>query len=347
MLSGILINALRGRLIMEEKIKQKKHTKNEIANFLLNNKALLLLFMALITCTAISEHFLSLNNIRNVLRQNAASCILGLGFTCILSAGNIDLSVGYMTGMLGVIAALIDTRTSIPFGITVLIVLGAGVFCGFVNGLIGMTIKMPMFIITLATGQFFRGVCYVISNNTPVTGVSDSMKFLGQGYVGVVPVPVILMVISGVAIYIILNKSIVGRWAVAMGGNAEAARISGINISRITIVVYVLLGLCCSLASLILTGRAVSAQPTAGAGMEMDAIAAVVIGGTSMSGGKAKVIGTFFGVMLVGVLNNVLNLLGIDSNYQYMVKAIMIIVAVTLDSCAQKYFDNQLKKAVK
>lgn len=322
-------------------------TKSKVITFLLNNKALLLLIIMLGCCSLISEHFFSAYNLRNVLRQVASSSVLAFGFTCVLSAGNIDLSVGYMVGMLGIISGLLDTRTNIPFPVVVVIVLFCGAFCGMLNGVIGMAIKMPMFIVTLATGQIYRGICYVISNNTPVTGISDGIKFIGQGYVGVIPFPVVLMLLVGIIVYIILNKSMYGRWAVAMGGNKETARLSGINVTHMTVMVYTILGICCAVASLILTGRAVSAQPTAGTGMEMDAIAAVVIGGTSMAGGKAKVVDTLWGVLLIGALSNVLNMLGMDSNFQFIAKGIMILIAVTLDSAAQKYFNNQLRKAVK
>ena len=147
-------------------------------------------------------------------------------------------------------------------------------------------------------------------------------------------------------VFIILNKTIFGRWAVAMGGNPETARVSGINTFWVTSGVYALMGVCCAVAALVLTGRAGSAQPTAGDGMEMDAIAAVVIGGTAMSGGKAKVGGTFFGVMLIGLLTNVFNLLGMDTNFQYLLKGLLILLAVTIDSAASSYFNNQLRKSV-
>ena len=326
---------------------KNKSIKNRLMRFLINNKAMLLAIIALIVASTISPAFFSFKNLRNVLRQNTTYFVLAAGFTCVICSGNIDLSVGLMTGMLGIFVGLLDTALHLPTFFIILITILIGAFCGFLNGYIGKLIRMPMFIVTLATGQMYKGICYMVSKNKPITGIRDSIKFLAQGYVlKEIPVAIIITTIVMITVYIILNKSIFGRWAVAMGGNPETARVSGINTFWVTTGVYAMLGACCAVAALVLTGRAGSAQPTAGDGMEMDAIAAVVIGGTAMSGGTAKVGGAFFGVILIGLLTNVFNLLGMDTNFQYLLKGLLILLAVTIDSAASAYFANQLRKNV-
>jgi ribose/xylose/arabinose/galactoside ABC-type transport system permease subunit len=315
-----------------------------LLDFLLNNKALIILLVLCVGCTFATSSFLNPINIRNVIRQICASTIIGVGFTCVIASGNLDLSVGYMLGMLGVIMGLLS-KTAAPFPLVILAGLGAGALCGFLNGIIGIRFKLPLFIVTLATGQIFRGVCYLISNTSPVTGLPPAFKTLGQGYLGPIPIPVYIVIGATVIIYVILNRTAFGRYAVAAGGNRSAARISGINTDFITVAIYVLMGLCTTIAALIMTGRAASAQPAAGQGMEMDAIAAVVIGGTPLQGGKGKVMGTVFGCLIVGVINNALNLSRVDSNWQLIAKGSLILIAVLLDVITQSYFEQKLKKA--
>ncbi|MDR2618220.1 MAG: ABC transporter permease, partial [Treponema sp.] len=246
-----------------------------LLEFLLNNKALIILLVLCAGCALASPNFLNPINIRNVIRQICTSTIIGVGFTCVIASGNLDLSVGYMLGMLGVMMGLMS-KTAAPLPLVVLAGLGAGALCGFLNGIIGIRFRLPLFIVTLATGQVFRGICYLISNTSPVTGLPQAFKTLGQGYLGPIPIPVYIVIAATVIIYVILNRTAFGRYAVATGGNRTAARMSGINTDAVTIAIYILMGLCTTIAALIMTGRAASAQPAAGQGMEMDAIAAVV-----------------------------------------------------------------------
>jgi ribose transport system permease protein len=320
------------------------NTQSLLLEFLLNNKALIILLLLCIGCVFVSPNFLNPVNIRNVIRQICTSAIIGVGFTCVIASGNLDLSVGYMLGMLGVIMGLLS-KAMIPFPLVILAGLGIGALCGFINGIVGIRFRLPLFIVTLATGQIFRGLCYLISNTSPVTGLSPAFKTLGQGYFGPIPIPVYIVILATVIIYVILNRTAFGRYAVATGGNRVAARISGINTDFVTVAIYVLMGLCTTIAALIMTGRAASAQPAAGQGMEMDAIAAVVIGGTPLHGGKGKVMGTVFGCLIVGVINNALNLSRVDSNWQLIAKGSLILIAVLLDVITQTYFDKKLKKA--
>jgi ribose/xylose/arabinose/galactoside ABC-type transport system permease subunit len=320
---------------------QKKKINLDI---ILNNKALIILLILCAGCGIASPVFLTPGNLMNVLRQISASAIMGIGFTCIIASGNLDLSVGTMLGMLGVIMALIS-KTGMPFPAVILLCVLVGAFCGYLNGFIGVKFRLPLFIVTLATGQVFKGMCYLLSNTSPISGLPQAFKTVGQGYAGPVPIPILIMLAVGVIIYVLLNKTAFGRYAIATGGNREAACTSGINVQAVTIGVYMVMGICTAIAAMIMTGRAASAQPAAGQGMEMDAIAAVVIGGTSLYGGSGKVVGTVFGCMIVGVINNALNLAGVDSNWQLVAKGMLILLAVMMDVFSANYFNKKLKNA--
>jgi ribose/xylose/arabinose/galactoside ABC-type transport system permease subunit len=315
-----------------------------LLDLFLNNKALIILLLLCVGCSLATPSFLSAVNLRNVIRQISTSAMIGIGFTCVIASGNLDLSVGYMLGMLGVMMGLMS-KTWMPFPLVIAAGFLAGGLCGFFNGIIGIRFKLPLFIVTLATGQMYKGICYLASNTSPVSGLPAAFKTAGQGYVGPVPIPVCIVTAATILIYLIINRTAFGRYAIATGGNREAARTSGINTDFITVAIYVLMGFCTAGAAVIMTGRAASAQPAAGQGMEMDAIAAVVIGGTPLSGGKGKVMGTVFGCLIVGVINNFLNLSRVDSNWQQIAKGLLILVAVLLDVVTENYFQQKLKKA--
>jgi ribose/xylose/arabinose/galactoside ABC-type transport system permease subunit len=321
---------------------QRKHGK--VLDLLIDNIALVILIVLCVVGTIATKGlFVSPTNLRNVVRQICVSSIIGIGFTCVIASGNLDLSVGTMLGMLGVIIALIS-KTALGFWGALGIGLCIGAACGGLNGIIGVKLRLPLFIVTLATGQVFKGICYLLSNTSPISGLPAIFKTIGQGHWGPVPIPVYIMMFVGLIVYVLLNKTIFGRHAIATGGNREAARTSGINVGRTTILVYTLMGICNVVAAVIMTGRAASAQPAAGQGMEMDAIAAVVIGGTPLSGGYGKIVGTMIGCLIVGVIANVLNLIGMDSNWQLIAKGFMILCAVGLDVLTTLYVNAQMRR---
>lgn len=324
---------------------KKKGRSSSLVDLLLDNKAVLILLLLCIVATCMNSAFLGGRNIMNVIRQVCASAILGVGFTLVIASANLDLSVGYMLGMIGVIMGLLS-RANVPFPLVLIAGLAVGALCGFINGFIGVKFKLPLFIVTLATGQVYRGACQLLSNTSPVNGLQNAFKVLGQGYLLGVPIPIYIMVVVGVTLYIVLNKTRFGRHAIATGGNREAARTSGINTDSVTIRIYMIMGVCAAIAAMVMTGRAFSAQPAAGQGMEMDAIAAVVIGGTSLSGGAGRIGGTVVGCLIVGVINNMLNLAGVDSNWQLVAKGLLILAAVLLDVASSRYFGKKLKKVV-
>ncbi|MCI8549731.1 MAG: ABC transporter permease [Lachnospiraceae bacterium] len=302
-----------------------------IQNLLMGNKALLIVIALGVILSIASPAFLTSSNLLNVVRQVCVSTLLSIGFTIVLSSGNMDLSIGTLMGLCGMILAKLVKEAGVPLPAAILIVFGVAVFGGLLNAAILSLFSVPAFIVTLATQSIFKGVNYLISDLVPVSGLPSELLFLGQGYLFGIPMPIYIMLLVVLAVWVMMNRTKFGRYILAVGGNAEAARASGINTKRINFGVYICCGLCAGVASIIMTGRVGSAQVGAGVGMEMDAIAAVVIGGTSMSGGKANVWGTLFGCLLVGIVNNGMNLLGINPNWQVIAKGFLILFAVIID----------------
>lgn len=323
---------------------RKIKISSETVYFLLNNKAIFIFLLLFMISCFISPVFLSTRNLLNVVRQICVSAIVGIGFTTVIASGNLDLSVGDMISLLGAIMALLS-RSGLPFLLVVPLGMTIGAGLGFLNGIIGVSIGLPLFIVTLATGQIFGGITNLISHNSAVTGISPEFKALGQGYFLGIPAPVYVLLAVGIAIYLILNKTAFGRRIVAIGGNKEAAYVSGVNTKKVTVGVYMLMGVCASVAAIVLTGRANSAQPSAGAGMALDAVAAVVIGGTALSGGSGKIVGTIIGCLIVGTINNMLNLMAVDSNWQSVAKGLLIVLAVSLDVFSNYFFKKRMERA--
>ncbi len=290
----------------------------------------LILIMTIITI--LNPDFLSVSNLMNVLRQVSINALIAFGMTFVILTGGIDLSVGSTLALTGAVTAgLMASGVDPIFAMLLGLLLGA--VLGAINGIIIAKGKVAPFIATLATMTIYRGLTLVYTDGRPVSGLGDSLTFqlLGKGYFLGIPIPVVTMIISFGVLYFILKKTTFGRRVYAVGGNEEASILSGINADRIKIYVYSLLGLLAALASLILTSRLNSAQPTAGEMFELDAIAAVVLGGTSLTGGRGWIVGTLIGALIIGVLNNGLNLIGVTSFFQQVVKGAVILLAVLLD----------------
>ncbi len=290
----------------------------------------LLLIVAIISI--MSPSFLTLNNLLNVLRQVSINALIAFGMTFVILTGGIDLSVGSILALTGAVSAGLMAGGMDPL-LAMLLGLLLGAILGAINGLIIAKGKVAPFIATLATMTIYRGLTLVYTEGKPISGLGDSMAFqmLGKGYFFGIPVPVVTMIIAFGVLYFILKKTTFGRRVYAVGGNEEASRLSGISVDRIKIYVYALTGALAALASLILTSRLNSAQPTAGTMFELDAIAAVVLGGTSLTGGRGWIVGTIIGALIIGVLNNGLNLIGVSSFFQQVVKGAVILIAVLLD----------------
>lgn len=320
---------------MENKKTVKTAPSNVVTKFISENlgilAALVILCVFLAVFPATGSHFRTVKNVFNVLRQNSTNLLLSCGMTMVIILGGIDLSVGSVIALSGVIAAGCVSRYNLPIGIAFLIGIIIGVIFGLFNGFVISKTTIPAFIVTLATMNIARGLAGVYTGGSPVRVVSQQWQFLGAGYIGGVPVPVIIMIIVFIISLLILNKTKLGRHIYAVGGNVKAAEFSGISVQKVKFLVYTFSGLMAGLAGIILASRMYSGQPTAGEGAEMDAIAAVVVGGTSMAGGSGKLGGTLIGALIIGVLNNGLNLMNVNSFWQTVVKGVVILLAVMLD----------------
>ena len=306
--------------------------RNKLSENIAKIGPLIGLVFIVILLAFLSDSFLTVDNILNLLRQISINALIAFGMTFVILTAGIDLSVGSLLALgsaltAGMLSSGMDPILAIFLGLIIGLVLGA------LNGLIITKGKVAPFIATLATMTIFRGATLVYTDGKPVTGLSDSVLFqmMGKGYFFFIPVPVIIMLVVFLVLYFILHNTVFGRRVYAVGGNEEAATLSGVKSDRIKILVYSLTGMLAVLAGIILTSRLNSAQPTAGTMYELDAIAAVVIGGTSLMGGRGRITGTLIGALIIGVISNGLNLLNVSSFYQQIVKGAVILFAVMLD----------------
>lgn len=290
------------------------------------------LLLIIVILTIMSPNFSTPENLLNVLRQVSINALIAFGMTFVILTGGIDLSVGSILALSSALTAGMLASGMDPI-LAVLIGLLAGAGMGLINGVIIAKGKVAPFIATLATMTIFRGLTLVYTEGRPITGLTDAVSFqmLGKGYFLGIPFPVVTMLITYFILFFLLKKTTFGRGVYAIGGNEEASRLSGLKVDRLKMGVYALSGLLAALAGITLMSRLDSAQPTAGTSYELDAIAAVVLGGTSLSGGRGWIFGTLIGVLIIGVLNNGLNLLNVSSFYQQVVKGGVILLAVLID----------------
>jgi len=305
--------------------------KEFILQFLDKFKAGIGLLAMVIVMSFLSDRFLTLPNMLNIFRQVSIMGMMAVGMTMVILAQGIDLSVGSILALSGAVTAgMMAGDTSMV--LSVLIGLAVGTGLGLFNGLMISKAKLPDFIVTLAMMSIARGLVLVYTGGRPISGFDPAFRTIGGGRVGMVPIPVIIFAVILVIGYLVLNKTTFGRYIYAVGGNQQAAKLAGINTDRIKIKVYAISGFLSAVSGVILTSRLNSAQPTAGVAYELDVIAMVVLGGTSLVGGKGTIGGTLIGALIIGVLNNSLNLLGVASFYQEVAKGLVILVAVLLDS---------------
>ncbi len=285
--------------------------------------------------TARTPYFLTLSNLLNVAQQTAINAIIAAGMTFVIITAGIDLSVGSIVAFAGVVLGSV-LAAGHPLSAGLAAGLGVGLFCGLANGLLIAYGRLPPFIATLGMMSVARGAALLYTGGRPVSGFPDNFRFLATGQVLHIPMPVVLMAGVYGAAHFLLGRTKLGRYAYAIGGNEQATRLSGVNVRRYKTLVYGLSGALSGLAAVILTARLDSAQPIAGIMYELDAIAAAVIGGTSLMGGEGKICGTLIGALIMGVLRNGLNLLDVSSYIQQIVIGSVIIVAVFLDMALKK-----------
>ncbi len=292
----------------------------------------------------ISPYFFTTQNILNVLRQASINGILAIGMTFVILTRGIDLSVGSVVALAGIIGASFATTSSIagvagapyPAYVAILVGIAVGLAAGSVSGIIVSRFRVPPFVVTLGMLSTARGLTLLYTDGRPVPSLEPSFRWIGTGEVFGVPTPILILIAVFAISWWVLGRTRFGRHVYAIGGNPRAASTSGIFVSRIRLAVYMISGAMAGLAGLVLSARTGSGLTQAGISYELDAIAAVVIGGTSLSGGVGTVTGTLFGALIIAVMNNGLDLLGVDSNYQQIIKGLMIVIAVMIDTSREK-----------
>ncbi len=321
--------------------KKYSSRKDKFLVFFLENKSIILFVFICILAQIVSGGiFFRGTNISSVLRQVSVNCLMALGYVIVLTCGMIDLSTGHMLSLCGIVYSQVSFIAPLPVAIAATI--ATGLLCGTINGLLSIKLKLTPLILTLGTQQIFRGIAYLLCDGVSHNVTDPSMQFIGQGILfGFLPMTVLIVAVFIAIIAVLINRTKYGRHVLATGGNMEAARVSGVNTDNVKIKAFVIMGGMISFASLILTGRVAIAMPNAGQGMEMDAIASAIIGGTALSGGKANVIGAIFGALILGVISNLLNLAGVSSFWQWFFKGVIIIAAILLDSITETVFKKR------
>ncbi|KAA6208168.1 ribose ABC transporter permease [Avibacterium paragallinarum] len=309
-------------------------TTTKLKNFLIEQRSILALIVLIVIVSSINPNFFTMDNLLNILRQTSVNAIIAVGMTFVILTAGIDLSVGSVLALTGAIAASL-VNLDLSIFIVIPLVLLCGTLLGGISGVIIAKGNVQAFIATLVTMTLLRGVTMVYTDGRPISlgffDVADQFSFLGTGYLFNIPFPIWLMAMIFLIAWYILKHTPMGRYIYALGGNESATRLSGINVDKVKIFVYAVSGFLATVAGLIVTSRLSSAQPTAGVSYELDAIAAVVVGGTSLMGGKGRIFGTLIGALIIGFLNNALNLLDISSYYQMIAKSIVILAAVLTD----------------
>ncbi|HIW32364.1 MAG TPA: ABC transporter permease [Candidatus Paenibacillus intestinavium] len=322
-------------------------TVNPVMGMLKNNAGIIVVLLILCVILSIaSPVFLTTDNLISVLRQVSNNVFLALGMTLIMILGGIDLSVGAIVAVSGTLTVGLIVNNGLPIPIAILCGILIGVAVGFLNGLIIAKFKLPAFIVTLATMNIASGIAYIYSGGRSTRITDSAFTSIGTGKLfGFIPLPVIYMIIFIIIFMVVLNKTKFGTNIYAIGGNREAARLSGVPSMKVEITVYTIAGLLAAIAGIVLAARMYSGQPSVGSGYEMDAIAACVLGGVSMAGGRGRISGTIFGVLIIGVVSNGLNLMGVSSFWQLLIKGLIILIAVLIDAQKGKKLPFSFKLA--
>ncbi len=311
--------------------------KNSLQEFLKKTGILWVMIALIIVMSLISPTFLTSTNLINVVKQASITTIIGVGMTFVLVTGGIDLSVGSIMAFSGTLAASMAVADkNLPIVVSILTGMAIGTLCGFINGIGVAYIGFPPFIMTLGMMTIARGIPLVYTNGTPIFGLSDSFNALANSRILGIPTLVYYMVVICLVGYIILSKTVLGRRIYGIGGNEEAARLSGIPVARLKMLVYVFSGFLSGIAGILICSRITSGNGTVAEGYEMNAISAAVIGGVSMTGGSGSVLGMVVGAMILTIIQNSFDIIGVNSFYQDIIKGIIILLAVFLDLRSKK-----------
>ena len=295
----------------------------------------LVLIALCVLFTILNPVFFTLRNIMNVMRQMSMIGIASVGGMFVIIQGGIDLSEGAVVSFVNVVCAYLMIYAGVPPLLAILVSLTVSAAIGYLNGVLVTMAKMPPLIVTLAVQGILYGVSYILTSSHSIAGFPDSFRFIGQGYIGFLPVPVVLMVLVLILGWFILNKTYFGRYIYAIGGNDDVARLSGIRVDRIRRIVYTLGGFFAGISGIIFLSRLMSGQANTGAGFEMDVLTALVLGGVSINGGSGKIFNAIMGVAIIGVLNNGLVLINVNQHVQEVIKGVVLVAAVAFD-CLSK-----------
>ena len=320
---------------------RQRLNRDSLNGFVQKYAIVLILIAMIIVVSFLSPVFLQPVNLLNIVRQISVIGLIAMGVTVAIISTGIDLSSGSVVGLASVVAASLAQQPGwaqakypgleVPLIVALLGGLGVGMACGFVNGFLIAKFKIPPFIATLGMMTAARGLALLYSNGRPLSSLTDAYNFIGAGTILGVPVPIIILALVGIGTHIMLNNTKFGRYVYAVGGNELAARFSGLNLDRVKIGIYTFAGLLAGLAGIVVSSRISSGQPGLGVGYELDAITAAVIGGTSLSGGIGTVWGTVVGALIIGVLNNSLDLLNVSAYWQQIMKGAIIVIAIIID----------------
>ncbi len=321
----------KGRTAMKEKGRNRSLIFRSVIRDNIGIIGVLVLLGTILSFT--SEYFLTTDNIVSVLRQVSTNMYLALGMTLVIILGGIDLSVGSLVAMCGTMVVGFIVKNGLPIWLAMIICLGLGTLCGFLNGFVIAQFRVPAFIVTLAMMNIAKGAAYIYSGGRSTRIMDPAFNVFGTGQLfGFLPLPIVYMIVLLVVFSVLLNRTRFGTYVLAIGGNRQAAHFSGVPVKRVEIAVYTITGFLAAFAGLVLAARMYSGQPAVGEGYELDAIAACVLGGVSMSGGVGRISGTFFGVIVIGIISNGLNLMGVSSFWQLVAKGLIILAAVLIDS---------------
>ena len=317
--------------------RNSKRLNSGKTSFLKDKVAILIgLFVLCAILSFATDKFLTSRNLMSLLRQMTSNAFLTLGIMMCIIIGGIDISVGSVFALGGTITAAMIAHYGMPTPVAIIIGLLVGAGCGAFTGFFISVVKVPAFIATMAMLNMARGIAYLMTNAAPIRVQEDSFINLGTGSLGIIPYPVIYTIVGIVAIWLFLNKTRMGRYIYAVGGNEEAAKFSGINVRAVKFVVHTLSGFLAAFAGIVMAARMYSGQPAVAVGWEMDAVAASALGGVSLMGGSGSVVGAMIGVLIIGVLKNGLNLLGVNSFWQLIVQGLVVLAAVSMDMLKKK-----------
>lgn len=291
----------------------------------------ILLTVVFVVFAVAAPNFLSAKNVINIVRQCSMFGIVVVGVSMVMIGGGMDLSVGSQMAVDGMLVGYMMVNSGLPIPVAIVATIVIGCVMGAINGLVAVKLHIMPIIVTLGTMLILEGVAYLITGGYPITGMPEAFTVIGQGYLGIIPIPVIIFAAFVIFGWVVMNKTYLGREIYALGGNREAARLAGINVDRLTIIVYTFCGFAASIAALIMVGRTNASQPGAGSSYAFDCMTAACLGGVSIAGGEGKISGTVVGVLILGMLDNGLVLMSVNSNWQSVIKGLILLAAVAID----------------